>query len=647
MPDLRRRLERLGGRAEVAPDAFERLERARRRHERNRRFAAGAVALLIAAVGSLTAFSAFRTDGESQLGGGTDDGFFALWPEQTEEGLAAAQEAVDRGDPDLAWRSDPIEVARRFAVERLLWPSVAIQATEGSNVENDDVISLDLTVPTGSSCDQIVADTECPTARSTLVLERLGRPDGLWSVVEVHGEDLALPVVPGEVVSAGTRITVPTNLPDGEMVSMGVAFLASCDKAGIDDNVAAEGGVLEFQVPSVPAGCTGYLYAMRPPTPVGAVSIGSFLLTDAEAIPAPLYLVQEVSAVPVQFADDAPAGVAEFTCDGTGTISPSSSVVTAQPDGVHVAIRNTGDTTVSLSIEGLGGEGADPGQRKETVWQIPPGATTVSCSKVTDGGAGVASSAGLNVVDPNGSYVPAELECATGEVYGSGGAYADGATGFEGDPVQVVRDHVSGIEFDDLIERAGYPDSQRPVIRVVRDGAVVGKVTLRDDGSGGWLDDTVEGCGGTRFGWSVEPTGVSGSPGPSGAAWEALCSSTRAVEGTDTHNGVDLHVDGRDLDFDTGCLIAPAGEELTISFSNLDAGVPRNISIYPITPYLRECLVTGTSPGSPSALGTPLFAGERITGVDEIVYELGRFERGDYYFQDDVHRSANGVLVVE
>ena len=85
----------------------------------------------------------------------------------------------------------------------------------------------------------------------------------------------------------------------------------------------------------------------------------------------------------------------------------------------------------------------------------------------------------------------------------------------------------------------------------------------------------------------------------------------------------------------------------TILFSNLDGGVPRNISIYPLTPYLRQCIVTGTSPGSSDVLGRALFSGELITGVDEIVYELGRFEPGEYYFQDDVHPAANGVLVVE
>jgi hypothetical protein len=344
--------------------------------------------------------------------------------------------------------------------------------------------------------------------------------------------------------------------------------------------------------------------------------------------------------------NEAPVDVALFTCDASGSITPSHSVVAAQPEGVHVAIRNAGDTPVTFSIEDLGGDGAEPGEHRETVWQIPPGATSVSCSMNTDGGSGVASSATLEVVDPNGLYVPAELGCASGAAYGSSGDYADGTNGFAGDPVQVARDHVSGLEFDDLIERAGYPESLLPVIRVVRDGAIVGKVTLRDDGSGGWLEDSIQGCSGTQFGWSVEPTGVSGPMAPPNA-WDALCATARAGDGTNVHNRADLHVDGRDMDFDTRCLIAPAGRPVTILFSNLDGGVPRNISIYPLTPYLRQCIVTGTSPESSDVLGRALFSGELITGVDEIVYELGWFEAGEYYFQDDVHPAANGVLVAE
>jgi hypothetical protein len=137
-----------------------------------------------------------------------------------------------------------------------------------------------------------------------------------------------------------------------------------------------------------------------------------------------------------------------------------------------------------------------------------------ACSPPPEAGeAGVSGLGSFEVVDPAGNYVPAELECGTGSAYGSGAAQPSGSEGFAGDPVQVVRDHVSGLEFDDLIQRAGYVGSEAPVIRVVRADEVVGKVTLSGDGSGGWLLNAIEGCGGTQFGWSEEPTGVSGPMG--------------------------------------------------------------------------------------------------------------------------------------
>jgi hypothetical protein len=426
MSDLRRRLDRLGERAEVAPDAFERLERARRRHERNRRVAAGTVALLVAIAGSVAAFTAFRGSGGQVAG-----------------------------------------------------------------------------------------------------------------------------------ASGGAGVTTPA-----------------------------------------PAG---------------------------------------------------PAGVAEFTCDSTGTIAPSSLTVEAQPDGVHVAVTNTGSERVSYTVGSLGperhlvgGDGAEPGERKETVWQLPPGDATVSCNLVSSGGTDSSPAADLQVEDSRGSYVPVGMDCPLSSQISD---YVEGAVGIEGDPVEVARQHLSGLEFDDVIERGGYPDSDPPVVRVVRNGDVVASATFLSDGQGGWLIETLDVCVNVLIGWSNEVTGVSGPMGQPSNAWDALCDSARGGGGNNIHNGADLHVDGRDFSFDTRCLIAPAGRKLTIVFSNLDGGIPRNISVYPLTPYLRECIVTGTAPGSDP--GHALFSGDIITGVDKIVYELPRFEPGEYYFQDDIHPTANGVLVVE
>ena len=43
----------------------------------------------------------------------------------------------------------------------------------------------------------------------------------------------------------------------------------------------------------------------------------------------------------------------------------------------------------------------------------------------------------------------------------------------------------------------------------------------------------------------------------------------------------------------------------------------------------------------------PLFEAEFVVGVGETIYRVGPLEPGEYYFQDDLHPSANGVLVVE
>ena len=643
MSDLRTDLERLGERAAPKTDAFERLEFRRRRRERNRRIAAGLLALVLFVGGSVAAFSAFRDTDAPTPGGGSDE-FFALWPDQTADGLAEAQAAVDAGDPDLAWRTDPIEVARRFATEKLLWPETSVDLEFGEGADPDEAVARS-SVPPGASCDQFVTEAECPTSPTTVTLRRSGGSGGVWNVVRAHGADLDLPLVAGDVVSSGTWITVPTSLPEGEKMSMGIQFLTACDRQGFDDNVAVTDGQLELYVSAVPEGCTGYVYAMAPPTGVGAVAIGSFLFSDAEATPAIDYLVQEIAAVPVRFVNDTPTEVAEFACDGTGSIAPTDSAVIAQPDGVHVGVTASGDLPVSFSVGDLGGDGAEPGERTETVWQLAPGESAISCSVESPEFGGVASAASLNVVDPNGYFVPAELSCAS--VVGQIPEYGEGARGFAGDPVQVVRDHVSGLEFDDTVERALYPESELPVVRVVRDGDVVARTTLRDDGRGGWLVDTLENCDGTLFGWREGIAGVTGPPTEPGEVFVALCTPKELDNSINVHDGSDLHVDGSDIEFDTRCLRAPGAEPITILFSNLDQGVQRNISLYVVTGCLADAVQQEAPPACPpETLELPVFRGEIIEGVSEIVYEPGVLGPGVYYFQDDVHPAANGLLFV-
>jgi len=44
------------------------------------------------------------------------------------------------------------------------------------------------------------------------------------------------------------------------------------------------------------------------------------------------------------------------------------------------------------------------------------------------------------------------------------------------------------------VERAGYPDREEAVVRVVRDGEVVATMLLIGDGNGGWLRSQTSEC---------------------------------------------------------------------------------------------------------------------------------------------------------
>jgi hypothetical protein len=155
--------------------------------------------------------------------------------------------------------------------------------------------------------------------------------------------------------------------------------------------------------------------------------------------------------------------------------------------------------------------GADPGERGEIVLGLPPGDAKVSC--VLDSMRGIDTSpiADLLVKDPTGSYVPIGMDCPKSNQT-SGDAAS--AVRFQGDPVEVARQHLSGLEYDDAVERAGYPmDSEKPIVRVVRNGDVVAMATFKGDPQDGWLIETLLTCADVPIAWSDDVTGVSGPTG--------------------------------------------------------------------------------------------------------------------------------------
>jgi hypothetical protein len=210
--------------------------------------------------------------------------------------------------------------------------------------------------------------------------------------------------------------------------------------------------------------------------------------------------------LPLQGSDEAPSGsalppqVAEVVCEPSGprVLTP---VVRPQQDGVHVRVRNTFPDTASFGlrvIDGGGqGDGAPPGVF-ELIFPVAPGELVATCSPPDADHGDARWRAPLEVVDPQGLFVPYAAQCRTGRVMAQIIDYASGAKGVQGDPVSIARDSLDGLESTDVVERAGYPSERRSIeeaiVRVVREGWVVAALNYRSDGHDGWLEDQRNTC---------------------------------------------------------------------------------------------------------------------------------------------------------
>jgi plastocyanin len=102
------------------------------------------------------------------------------------------------------------------------------------------------------------------------------------------------------------------------------------------------------------------------------------------------------------------------------------------------------------------------------------------------------------------------------------------------------------------------------------------------------------------------------------------------ANGNDAPPAGAIEVSADNMAFDTDVITAPAGEPITIVFTN-NEGQPHNIAIY-----------------TDSTRGEELFRGDIITGPDEqITYEIPAMEAGEYFFDCSVHPEMNGTFRVE
>lgn len=625
MSDLRSRLERIGDRAQPASDAFERLERTRRRRERNRRIGAGVVAFVIAIGGTVAVVSAFRGGDEPTIGDDGLEAFGVIWPETTYEDAFAVQKDAGAGDPSLAWRLDAFETARAFGRDALGWDEASLE------VEFGDATTAVLSVPP-ASC-ETPPETGCRGLETTIELRQLFGSDGIWSVASAQSDEfLEVPGVGAEIV-LGEDLVIPTELPPSTNVYVAWVGLGAC--AGWEHDVITSGeeGV-SLTAPEVPeghpAGCEAVLVVLNnDEADHGIEGLGEQLLRYGYRTA--LYGVLAVPVLLVPEGFDPVPDVANVKCVGP-EIVVDTPIVRAQPDGVHLMLTGAEDTSFTMIADpqdGGSAEGDTPVSRGEGLGeetptavimaQAPPGRYLLRCSATS--APDIVGTTRLEVVDPAGHYLPSEPECL-GEVYGMAPGYAEGTLGDQGDPVDVARGRLTGLEEGDIVERAGYAEgAAEPVVRIVRDGTVVGSVSLFDDGQGGWLLSSLEGCSGTAFGWS------DGNEDP-GVLVATDCESGNVIELSVVP--LEFRLVFANFEFDLDCVRVPAGEPFTIHFENRVPGTPSNVSIYP--------------EGSDEAV----FRGDICNGPGGLTYEVPALEPGTYRFVDDVHPTmAEGVLLVE
>jgi plastocyanin len=94
-------------------------------------------------------------------------------------------------------------------------------------------------------------------------------------------------------------------------------------------------------------------------------------------------------------------------------------------------------------------------------------------------------------------------------------------------------------------------------------------------------------------------------------------------------DGTALTLTAFDNKFDKNCLAAPANQNFTIDFSNLDRGIPHNVAIYEDETARKN-----------------LFKGELVDGPGKQTYSVPGLGAGTFFFRCDPHPEMNGTFVV-
>jgi plastocyanin len=121
---------------------------------------------------------------------------------------------------------------------------------------------------------------------------------------------------------------------------------------------------------------------------------------------------------------------------------------------------------------------------------------------------------------------------------------------------------------------------------------------------------------------------ASGSPAASGAASASPVASASAAASGGAGGGATVEIVASGIQFTTTDVTAPAGQKLTLTFKNEDAGVPHDVDIK-------------------DANGGDVVKTEVFNGVDQKSVEFGPLQAGSYPFVCNVHPNMKGTLTVQ
>jgi plastocyanin len=93
---------------------------------------------------------------------------------------------------------------------------------------------------------------------------------------------------------------------------------------------------------------------------------------------------------------------------------------------------------------------------------------------------------------------------------------------------------------------------------------------------------------------------------------------------------IQLKITAFDTKFDKNCLAAPANQDFTIDFSNLDRGIPHNVAIY-----------------EDETARKTFFKGELVDGPGKTTYSVQGLAPGTLFFRCDPHPEMHGTFVVK